>query len=75
MVCGNVSISFRSSFSSGPLPSQKSFFYLGLLGDSGGCAAAIDERSADSSKNLRIGCGAFCLREEAGLWSWNGGYV
>jgi hypothetical protein len=32
MVCGNVSISFRSSFSSGPLPSQKSFFYLGLLG-------------------------------------------
>jgi hypothetical protein len=31
MVCGNVSISFRSSFSSGPLPSQKSFFYLGLL--------------------------------------------
>ena len=30
--CGNVSISFRSSFSSGPLSSQKSFFHLGLLG-------------------------------------------
>ena len=29
--CGNVSISFRSSFSSGPLSSQKSFFHLGLL--------------------------------------------
>jgi hypothetical protein len=29
--CGNVSVSFRSSFSSGALSSQTSFFHLGLL--------------------------------------------